>query len=514
MQEHADEAEGGRRHHRRGHRGQLGRALPDARGRAERRRRRPGPAREHRRLVVPRARARLPDERLAADVQARPVVDRALPHARRRIPGSRSARSRSRRRRRASPSSSGAATTRRPTASRGEIISPAEAARRIPVLDADAILSGYHVPSDGLARAGDVCRQLRRDAEARGAEFNGLTRVTGVTITGGRVRGVETTAGPIATSTLLVCAGIWGPELQAPRRPADPDAADAAPVRVDEPAARARGRDARGRAPDPAPPGSRRVLPPARRRSTASAATGTTRCRSTCPSSSAAPEGHQVAQGDFTPEHFEDSWDATRTLVPPVYRAGIAESFNGHFAFTPDSYPLLGESSFTRGLFFAEAIWVTQAGGSARAIVDQIVRRHPGHRPRPGAPGPLPAAPLGARLRARPRQPAVRRGVRRAAPAAADGAPARPARDAVPRAARAARGGPDRERRLGARALVRLERLARPAAARAAARRLGLAVLVRHDRARAPRDAHGAAASSTSRHSRSSRSRARARPTG
>ncbi|MEO9174162.1 MAG: glycine cleavage T C-terminal barrel domain-containing protein, partial [Gaiellales bacterium] len=89
-------------------------------------------------------------------------------------------------------------------------------------------------------------------------------------------------------------------------------------------------------------------------------------------------EGHQVAQGDFTPEHFEDSWDATRTLLPPVYRAGIAESFNGHFAFTPDSYPLLGESSFTKGLFFAEGIWVTHAGGSARAVVDQIVRGNPG----------------------------------------------------------------------------------------------------------------------------------------
>ena len=79
-------------------------------------------------------------------------------------------------------------------------------------------------------------------------------------------------------------------------------------------------------------------------------------------------EGHQIAQGDFTPEHFDDTWDATRTLVPPVYAAGVAESFNGHFAFTPDSYPLLGESSHTRGLFFAEGIWVTHAGGSARAI--------------------------------------------------------------------------------------------------------------------------------------------------
>ena len=90
--------------------------------------------------------------------------------------------------------------------------------------------------------------------------------------------------GPIATSTLLVCAGIWGPEMQGLDRSSDPDAADAAPVRLDEPAARARRRDARGRARDPAPPGSRRLLPPARRAVRHRQLRRTIRCRSTCPS--------------------------------------------------------------------------------------------------------------------------------------------------------------------------------------------------------------------------------------
>ena len=115
-------------------------------------------------------------------------------------------------------------------------------------------------------------------------------------------------------------------------------------------------------------------------------------------------EGHQIAQGDFTPEHFTDTWDATRMLVPPVYAAGVAESFNGHFAFTPDSYPLLGESSHTRGLFFAEGIWVTHAGGSATGRQRPDREGRPGHRPRSGAPRPLPAPPLRSGLRARARR--------------------------------------------------------------------------------------------------------------
>jgi glycine cleavage system aminomethyltransferase T/glycine/D-amino acid oxidase-like deaminating enzyme len=259
----------------------------------------------------------------------------------------------------------------------GEIITPAEAARLVPVLDESAILSAYHVPSDGLSRAGDVCRQLRRDSEARGAEFNGLTRVTGVTIEGGRVRGVETTEGPIATSTLLVCAGIWGPELQAlvgrpiPMQPMQhlfawtnplPELAGPA-SEVEHPILRHQDRD---------------VYYRQRGRQYGIGSYGHDPLPIDVPDLERGTEGHQIAQGDFTPEHFEDSWDATRTLVPPVYRAGIAESFNGHFAFTPDSYPLLGESSFTRGLFFAEAIWVTQAGGAARAVVDQIVSGNAG----------------------------------------------------------------------------------------------------------------------------------------
>ena len=86
-----------------------------------------------------------------------------------------------------------------------------------------------------------------------------------------------------------------------------------------------------------------------------------------------AEDGHQNAQGPFSEEHFADAWDATRTLMPRVHAAGLEETFNGHFSFTIDGNPLLGESSYTKGLFLAEAIWVTQAAGSAQAVVRQML---------------------------------------------------------------------------------------------------------------------------------------------
>src|SRR4051794_19005659 len=95
----------------------------------------------------------------------------------------------------------------------GEVLDPAGVASRIPLVDASAILGGLHVARDGLAKAGNVCTALRREAESRGAEFHGSTPVTAIVRDAGGVRAVETSAGTIATATVLVCAGIWGPEL-------------------------------------------------------------------------------------------------------------------------------------------------------------------------------------------------------------------------------------------------------------------------------------------------------------
>ena len=94
-----------------------------------------------------------------------------------------------------------------------------------------------------------------------------------------------------------------------------------------------------------------------------------------------------------------------------MHDAGIAESFNGHFAFTIDGNPLLGPSSFVDGLWLAEALWVTHAArGRARSPTScWAATRASSSPPRP--PGPLPAAPCRAALRAGARRAAVRRGI-------------------------------------------------------------------------------------------------------
>jgi len=254
----------------------------------------------------------------------------------------------------------------------GTIITPQQAVELCPVLEESAFISAYHVPTDGLCRAVTVCHTLQEWCRQKGVRFMESTRVSGVRIEDGRVRAVETAQGTIGCGQVLVAGGLWGPELQAmigrpiPLQPlqhlfawSNPiEGVERGAVESDLPMVRHQDRDVYYRqrwqgmgigsynhAPLP-------IRPDQLEREA---------------------DGHQTAQGPFTEEHFTAAWEATAELMPRVHAAGIEESFNGHFSFTIDGMPLLGESSYTQGLFLAEAIWVTQAAGSAQAVVRQML---------------------------------------------------------------------------------------------------------------------------------------------
>ena len=74
------------------------------------------------------------------------------------------------------------------------------------------------------------------------------------------------------------------------------------------------------------------------------------------------------ASNPFDAEAFAPAWKAGVELIPALRQVEIASAINGMFSFTPDGFPLLGESDRLRGLWLAEAIWITHAGGAAKAI--------------------------------------------------------------------------------------------------------------------------------------------------
>ena len=203
------------------------------------------------------------------------------------------------------------------------------------------------------------------------------------------------------------------------------------------------------------------------------------------------PDGHQIATGPFSQEHWPESLGWAHELLPPLAQAGIAETFNGHFSFAVDNNSFAGPSTQVAGLWLADGIWVTHGGGTAKAVVDLMTTGRcaldlgPMHPDRLHEFQHSPLYVQGAR------QDAVRRGLRHHPPRPGARVPAGSAHDAMARALPRPRRGVDRERRLGARAVVPRQRRARscrpscPSASAWAQRHWSA-----DDRARAPRDAH------------------------
>ena len=95
------------------------------------------------------------------------------------------------------------------------MISADECVELHPLVDREQVLGGLHIPTDGLAKATRAVVALTRRAQARGAVFQGNTRVTGIEQTGGRVTGVRTDDAVIPADIVVSCAGFWGVELGA-----------------------------------------------------------------------------------------------------------------------------------------------------------------------------------------------------------------------------------------------------------------------------------------------------------
>jgi dimethylglycine oxidase len=251
----------------------------------------------------------------------------------------------------------------------GRLVSPAEAADLLPLLKPEKILGAYHVPSDGVAKAVWAAAELiRRAGDA--VEMRDRTPVVGIDVEGGRVTGVRTLDGRIATDRVLVCCGIWGPRLGrmagvvVPLVPVEHQLAWTTPLpelagetrEIAQPVLRHQDRDLYFRQRrDHYAVGSYQhepvVVDPEAIRPHAEA------------------DG-MPASNAFDAASFAPAWRDAVELLPALGRVEIADAINGMFSFTPDGMPLLGEAADVRGFWSAQAIWITHAGGAAKAIAE------------------------------------------------------------------------------------------------------------------------------------------------
>jgi 4-methylaminobutanoate oxidase (formaldehyde-forming) len=91
----------------------------------------------------------------------------------------------------------------------------AEAAGLHPLLAGDAIAAAWFNPLSGRVNPADLTAAYAKGARRRGVRIIENCSTAGLTILGGRLRGVETSAGPIEADDVVIAAGLWSRALLA-----------------------------------------------------------------------------------------------------------------------------------------------------------------------------------------------------------------------------------------------------------------------------------------------------------
>ena len=252
-----------------------------------------------------------------------------------------------------------------------EVITPAEAARRWPLMRVDDLVGALWLPGDGRTNPIDTTLALARGARQGGATILENTGVTAVRVTNGRVSGVSTTRGDVACEVVVNCAGMWAREVGRMAGVALPLHASEHFYIVTEPMA--------GVSPN---------LPVLRdpdgyiyvREEVGGLLMGGFE-------PVAKPWGMEGIPADFAFSLLPEDWDHFEVLmeqavirIPALAQAPVRRHVNGPESFTPDGRYLLGEAPECRNFFVAagfNSIGIASGGGAGKAVAEWVVGGEP-----------------------------------------------------------------------------------------------------------------------------------------
>jgi glycine cleavage system aminomethyltransferase T/glycine/D-amino acid oxidase-like deaminating enzyme len=265
------------------------------------------------------------------------------------------------------------------------MISAKETREKFPLLEEDMVQGAMWDPDAGLVvpRSQTVAGKLVDQAVETGKlQSFANTPATGLDIEDGRIKGVHTSRGYIETGNVVVCAGLWG------RLIAEMAGEDLPIMPVDHPLCFfGPYTEFEGTGKDIGYPLLRDQGNSAYLRDTGDPNT---------------PEGGQIewgyyeekdprlvhprdllekeearlspSQRDLEIEQIMEPLEKAMELTPILGELGWDEkrSFNGLLQVTADGGPSIGESPETRGLWYAESVWVKDAPGIAKVLADMM----------------------------------------------------------------------------------------------------------------------------------------------
>jgi glycine cleavage system aminomethyltransferase T/glycine/D-amino acid oxidase-like deaminating enzyme len=262
------------------------------------------------------------------------------------------------------------------------LVTPAEIAKLVPYLDEAVILGGAHFPTVGVVdslRAGTLMREEAQQAGAlqvlAGAEVLGIEKSAQ-----GRIGGVRTSRGDIATDVCAICCGVWSPRIAAmagARIPLTPIVHQMISV---------------GPIPLFADTGGEIEYPIVRdvdtnmyeRQHGGDMEVGSYAHRPIIVAPDEIPSIEEAAlsptEMPFTQDDFDPQLAEALELMPDLLgdeRAGIRYAINGLISMTPDGHPALGETPEVPGLWSVAASWIKEGPGIGRAVAEWMSGQTP-----------------------------------------------------------------------------------------------------------------------------------------
>lgn len=263
------------------------------------------------------------------------------------------------------------ATTARSFGLEMHIISPEEALKLFPIMDASDLIGAAFMPTDGQADPAGITQALAKGARSRGCTFYEHTLVTGFEFDKKRVTAVKTDKGDIKCDVVVNCAGMWGWQVgnmlgvNVPLVPFQhqflvTDVIEGIPANL--PTIRDKdnllyykeevgGLVMGGYEPDGIPWAIDGV---------------------------ANDFISQLLEPDF--DHFQSLSDPAMQRTPCLENAGISRLVNGPEAFTPDGDPIMGPAPELDNCFVAagfNAFGIASGGGAGKMMAEWIIEGEP-----------------------------------------------------------------------------------------------------------------------------------------
>ena len=241
-----------------------------------------------------------------------------------------------------------------------------------PLVDYGGVQGGFFVPSNGQVNPLDVTQAMARGARNNGALIFENTSATSILTKNGRVIGVETDQGVIATEKVVLAGGMWTSRFAKAHGVTVPLHAAEHFYIVTEAIA--------GLPAHPALPRRRRradLLEGGRRQAAdrwlrgEGQGMGPKRAFQTISSSTELP---------FDMEHIEPMLETIFARMPALAEMGIKTFFNGPESFTPDGRPYLGPAPEMPGLFIAAGMnsnGILNSGGVGLTMAEWLIDGYP-----------------------------------------------------------------------------------------------------------------------------------------